>query len=82
MDYQVMIVEVNGLTFAPEVSRVLAINSRPGSTQSATGELDSAIEAFPKEGVHEALMNVKVIAEEGLQQPLSKGKKTTQITLH
>ena len=38
MDFQVMIVEVNGLTFAPGVSRTLTINSGPGNALSATGE--------------------------------------------
>jgi hypothetical protein len=36
MNYEVMIVEVNGLTFGPGISRILTVNS--GSINSATGK--------------------------------------------
>ena len=46
MDYQVMIVEVSGVTFGPGVFRTLSINSQTSQpnitcTQPATGESNS-----------------------------------------
>lgn len=42
----VTIVEVNGLTFGPGVSRTLVINSHSSTTQPATGECTHAVVNF------------------------------------